>query len=73
MNLDNAALILYVQVNNLSVTSGWVFLGWTSTELELMCLANGHNTVTPVRLEPVALQSRVKHFTIEPLRSQQIL
>ena len=28
-----------------------------------------HNAVTPVRLEPVALRSRVKHSTTEPLRS----
>ena len=33
-----------------------------------MCLAQGHNAVTPVRLEPAALRSRVKHSTTEPLR-----
>ena len=27
----------------------------------LMCLAQGHNTVTPVRLEPAVLHSQVKH------------
>ena len=43
-------LLLYILVNNLSVTSGGVFLGWTSTKLGLMCLAQGHNAVTPVRL-----------------------
>ena len=32
--------------NNLSVIKGQVFLGWTSTKLGLMCLAQGHNTVT---------------------------
>ena len=32
-------------------------------------LAQGHNAVTPVRLEPAAPLSRVKHSTIEPLRS----
>ena len=26
-----------------------------------MCLAQGHNTVAPVRLRPTAPQSRVKH------------
>ena len=26
-----------------------------------MCLAQGHNEVPPVRLEPVALRSRTKH------------
>ena len=34
-----------------------------------MCLPQGHNAVTPVRLEPAALRSRVKHSTTEPLRS----
>ena len=32
-------------INNLSFTSGRVFLGWTSTKLGLMCLAQGHNAV----------------------------
>ena len=36
-------LVLYVPVNNFSVTSGRVFLGWTSTQLGLMWLAQGHN------------------------------
>ena len=34
-----------------------------------MCLAQGHKAVTPVRLEPAASWSRVKHSTTEPLRS----
>ena len=50
-------LILYVPVNNLSVTSGQVFLGSTSAKQGLMCLTQGHNAVTPVRLEPAALRS----------------
>ena len=33
-------------------------------------LLKDHNAVTPVRLEPAALQSRVKHSITEPLRSQ---
>ena len=37
--------------------------------LRLMCLAQGHNALMLVRLEPVALKSRVKHSTTEPLRS----
>ena len=49
--------ILYIPVNNLSVTSGQVFLGWTSTKQLLMCLAQGHKAVMPVRLEPMALRS----------------
>ena len=31
---------------------GWVFLGWTSTKLGFMCLAQGHKAVMSVRLEP---------------------
>ena len=38
-----------------------------------MCLAQGHNTVTQVRLEPAALRTRVKHSTTEPLCSLSIL
>ena len=33
-----------------------------------MRLTEGHNTVTPLRLEPVALWSQVNHSTTEPLR-----
>ena len=29
-------------INNLSVIKGWVFLGWTSFKLGVMCLAQGH-------------------------------
>ena len=36
-------------------------------------LLKDHNTVTPVRLEPVASRSRVKHSTTEPLRSLKFL
>ena len=35
----------------------------------VMCLAQGHNAVTLVRLKPAVSQSRVKHSTTEPLRS----
>ena len=35
-----------------------------------MCLAQGHNTVTLMRLEPATPWSQVKHFTTEPLCSQ---
>ena len=34
-----------------------------------MCLAQGHNAVTPLRLEPAAPQSRVKHSTTKPVCS----
>ena len=35
-----------------------------------MCLGQGYNAVVPVRFEPTAPRSRVKHSTTEPLRSQ---
>ena len=56
-------LILYIPVNNLSVMLGWVFLGWSSSKQGLMCLAQGHNALMLVRLEPAALRSPVKHST----------
>ena len=45
-------------------------VGRTSTKQGLICLAQGHNTVTPVRLEPTTHWSPVKHSTTESLRSQ---
>ena len=53
-------------INNLSVKKGCVFLGWTSTKLGLMFLLKD---ATPVRLEPAAPRSQVKHSTTEPLHS----
>ena len=35
------------------------------------CLAQGHNTVAPVMLEPAAIQSQVEHYTTEPLHSHK--
>ena len=63
-------LILYVPVNIFSVILGWVFLGWTSTKQGLMCLTQGHNAVTPVRLEPATPPAQVKHSTTGPLHSK---
>ena len=37
-----------------------------------MCLAQGHNAVTLMRLEPAAARSQVKHSTTEPLLSLSI-
>ena len=63
-------LILYIPSTIFhAVIKGWVFLGGTSTKLGLMCLAQGHNAVTSVRLKQAAPRSRVKHSTTEPLRS----
>ena len=36
-------------------------------------LLKDHNAVTPLRLKPTASRSRVKHSTIEPLRSLSML
>ena len=51
---------------------GTVLPVWTSTKLGFMCLAQRHNAVTPVRLEPTAPLSRVKHSTTEPLGSLKL-
>ena len=59
----------YVAVNNFSVMSRRVFLGWTSTKQGLMCLAQGHNTVMLAMLKPVTPRSWDKPSTTEPLRS----
>ena len=65
-------LIINVPVNNFSVMSGQVFLGRISTKQGLMCLAPGHNTVMPVRLELATPWSPVKQSTTEPLRSLEL-
>ena len=36
-----------------------------------MCLSQGHNAVSPVRLKPATLRSQVKYCTTEPLGSPQ--
>ena len=56
-------------LNNLSVMrdgSSWVE---PVLSLDKCVLLKDQNAVTPVRLEPAALRSRVKHSTTEPLRS----
>ena len=57
-------------INNLSDIKGWVYLGWTSAKLGLMCLAQDHNTETPVSREPAAPRSRVKYSSTEALHQQ---
>ena len=54
-------LMLYIPVNNFSVMPGKcpVFLGRTSTKQRIKCLAQEHNTMRPVSLEPVAFQSQL--------------
>ena len=53
--------------------SGWVFLDLFSNKQGLMCLAQRHNAVSPVRLEPATPLSQVKHLTTEPLSSPKDL
>ena len=43
--------------------------GFNQYYASINVLAQGHNAVTPVRLEPAAPQSRVNHSYTEPLRS----
>ena len=59
-----SAFCLFDLINNISIIKER-----SRTKLGLMGLAQGHNTVSLVRLEPVAPRSRVKHSTTEPLRS----
>ena len=76
LELDSSYFVWFDSLrpdNNLSVMKVRVFLGWTSTKLGLMCLTQGHSTVMPMRLEPAAPRSRVKHSTTEPLRSLNIV
>ena len=52
--------------------SGWVIQGLTSTKQKIKCLAQEHDAVPPVRLDPVTPRSRVKHSTTEPLHSSKV-
>ena len=53
--------------HNFSVMSGRVFLCWTSTKQGTICLAQGHNTVTPERLKSAALDVESCTISTEPL------
>ena len=46
--------------------------GLNQYQARINVLAQGHNTVTPVRLDPAAPRSRVKHSTTEPLSSPSL-
>ena len=68
----NSIWVLFVCLfDSFQPMSRQVFLGWTSTK-QLTCLAQGHNAVKPVRLEPATPQSRVKHSSTEPLHPHSI-
>ena len=43
------------------------------SNISLMCRAQGHTAVPPVRLEPAVPRSWVKHSTTEPLRLKLIV
>ena len=60
-------LILYVPSTIFSVIKGLPGLNQYLARINV--LVQGHNTVTPVRLKPVAPLSRDKHSTTKPLRS----
>ena len=50
--------ILYIPVNNFSVMFGTGLPGYkASTKQRFMCLAQGHNAVMLVRVEPTTLRS----------------
>ena len=66
-------LILYVPVNNFSVTLGRVFLDLSSTKQRIKCRAQEYNIVLLVRFEPTTPGSRVKHFTTEPPLSSSVV
>ena len=57
--------ILNVPVNTVLAMAGWVFLGLTSTMQGLICLAQGHNTVTLVKLELATTWTGVKRLSTE--------
>ena len=44
--------------------------GLSQYQARINVLAQGHNTVTPVRLEPATPWSRDKHSTTDPLHSK---
>ena len=63
-------LILYIPSTILQLNrdgSSWVE---PVLSYDKCVLLKDHNTLTPVRLEPAASRSQVKHSTTEPLHSQ---
>ena len=79
MKLDPLRIVCFVwfdslrTINNLLVKQGRVFLVEPVLSLDKCLLLKDHNAVTPVRLEPAAPRSSVKHSTTEPLRSRDPL
>ena len=61
--IPQCILYLFVCFDSLRPSQQFFSYGLTSTKQGLMCLAQGHNTVMLVRLEPATPRSRVKHST----------
>ena len=55
------------------VGTGLLGLNQYLAEDLIKCLAQGHNTVPPVRHKPATSRSRVKHSTTEPLPSSSFI
>ena len=72
-SLAEVSVVCLIWFDNFSVMSGQIFLCWTNIKQGLMWLAQGHNPVTQMRLEPAIGQSRDMHSTTEQLRSQKFL
>ena len=64
------AFLFLAWVYIMSVYSNLETYKWQDRTGRLIFLAQGHNTVTPVRLESATPRSPDKHSTTEPLRSQ---
>ena len=59
--------VFFMTSQQLFSHEGQIFLCWTRTiKQRIKYLAQGHNAVHPVRLEPATPQSREKHSTTEP-------
>ena len=71
MTVLSGPRLLNVPVNNFSVMSGRShrFLDFNQYSRELMCLAQGHNTVTLVEIEPRTSRFGVRRSTTRPPRS----
>ena len=62
--LAQFVLILYIPVNNFGVLS-WPFIGRASTNQKIKCLAQGHNTVSPVSPEAAHPHDQVYFSTTD--------
>ena len=65
-------LILYVPSTIFQLNRDGSFWVEPILSYDNCVLLKNHNAVTPVRLEPAASRSRVKHSTTEPLRSHKL-